>query len=187
MPAGALLLVWSLHADLQTVSFWLDHAVKAAAIYLLVLDGGFVLLTGLCRLMGSNVIDFARHPVLARTPADFWRRYNREAGQFLYADVYHPLGGVHRPIAGILAVFAVNGALHEYLAVVMTGAVAGYQTAFFLLQGAAVALTWRWRPRGVLALCSWACTLAFMLVTSVLFFESADQFIDWYSRGGLLP
>lgn len=129
MTAGWALLAWAFRARLEP--FWLDHATKLAAGYLAVLDGGFVLLTAIGRLAGSPVMDLSRDPLLAVTPADFWRRYNCAAGRLLHDDVFVPAGGRRSPALGVLLVFAANGLLHEALSVVLTGRLLGYQLAFF--------------------------------------------------------
>lgn len=185
IAAGAVILVWAFDRELEP--FWLEHTVKAAGIYLCVLDGLFVFMTGLLRLLGCPIADQSRHPILAATPADFWRRYNMEAGRFLHEDVFKPLGGGRRPVLGIMAVFLVNGVIHECLAALMIGRVLGYQVAMFAIFGAATAATWRWRPEGVWRVAGVVLTGVFMLVVSVLFFGTADRFVDWYSGPGPLP
>ena len=66
----------------------------------------------------------------------------------------------------------------------MPGAVSrGYQTAFFLLQGVAVAATWRVRPKGWRTVPWRLGTLAFNLASSVLFFASIHGLVAFYSRG----
>ena len=187
--AGAVVLTWAFGREwggaVWWESFWVEHAVKLAGIYLCVLDGGFVTLTALCRLVGSPVADGARNPILAVTPADFWRRYNMEAGRLLHADFFVPLGGWSRPLTAMVIVFLINGAYHEYLASMMVGRVLGYQVLLFTIFGAAAAATWRWRPRGWTAVASWMGTVVFMGAVSVLFFLSADAFMDWYT--GTVP
>lgn len=75
---------------------------------------------------------------------------------------------------GILVVFLVNGLLHEYLATVILGRVQGYQLAFFSIQGIAVALTFRSRPRGLVRVGTCFATLLLDVVTTTLFFASVD-------------
>jgi hypothetical protein len=181
VASGILLLMWSMRAHLTPL--WLDHVVKLAAGYLLVFDGAFVLLTGLWRLFGSPVMDLSLDPVLAVTPADFWRRYNCSAGRFFHDDLFLPCGGRRHPVLGMIVVFAVNGIFHEALAFLLVGRIQGYQLAFFALQGAAVILTYRFRPRGALAVVSWAATLVFNIATSALFFASIHAGLGWWNRG----
>lgn len=180
MIGGALLMQWGFTHDFGPGGFWLEHGVKTLAAYLLIFDGGFVLATGLCRLVGFNVMDFSHNPALASTPAAFWRRYNRDAGRILHDDIFVPYGGRRAPIRGIFVVFLVNGLLHEYLALVMTGHLRGFQVTFFLLHGAAVALTFRLRLRGIGAVIGWGMTAVFLYFTTMLFFATIDEIIPWY-------
>lgn len=184
---GAGLLWWAFGVEWGPGTFWMEHAVKALGVYLAVIDGLFVLAAGVLRSAGMRTLDLSRHPIAAVTPADYWRRHNCEAGRFFREDVYRVLGGARRPVLGAAGAFLVSGLLHEYMASVMVGRVQGYQSAFFVVQGAAAIATWRVRPRGV-ARWGWrAGTILFMLVTGVLFFESADGFMRWYAHGGLRP
>jgi D-alanyl-lipoteichoic acid acyltransferase DltB (MBOAT superfamily) len=123
------------------------------------------------------------NPFLARTPADFWRRYNRPAQQFLYEDVFKPVGGLRSPIRAVLLTFAVSALIHEYVFGISIGRVQAYQTSFFLLQGFAVAATARVRPQGWRALPWTTATFAFNLASSVLFFASVESLVPFYARG----
>lgn len=62
------------------------------------------------------------------------------------------------------------------------GRVQGYQTAFFLVQGAAVAATIRVKPRGRHAAPWIAATFAFNVVGSVPFFASLDEAVPFYQH-----
>jgi hypothetical protein len=39
---------------------------------------------------GGSARDYMDRPFLARTPAEFWRRYNRNVQQFFLHDVFNP-------------------------------------------------------------------------------------------------
>lgn len=177
IACGISLFLWAREEGLPFVA---DHLVKILAGYLMVLDGGIQLVTALVRVAGGRPIDGSIWPIFAVTPADFWRRYNRVAGQFFYEDVYKPFGGLRHNVRGVVAVFLINGALHEYLASMIVGRVRGYQMAFFALQGIAVIVTARLRPRGASAVLAWALTLAFNITTGALFFLSFQPAIAWY-------
>ena len=56
----------------------------------------------------------------------------------------------------------------------------GYQTVFFLLQGAAVALTLRLKPRGISTAAGVAATFTFNLMTGVLLFASVNAVLPFY-------
>lgn len=161
--------------------FLLEHAIKATGLLVL----GVALLqvaATTTRMAGGYLPDPGVAPVDARTPAEFWRRYNRVVNEFLYADVFGPLDGRHHPVRGTLAAFAVSGLIHEYLFSLAVGRVQGLQLAFFLLQGLAVALTFRVRPSRRWTPAWIAGTLTFNLLTSVLFFLSVNEIVPIYSH-----
>ena len=133
------------------------------------------------RLLGGRARDPMDNPFAARTPADFWRRYNRPAQQFLHEDLFRPLGGLHSPIRATLATFAISALIHEYVFDIAVGRVQGYQTAFFLVQGLAVAATRGVKPRGWRAVPWIAGTWGFTLASSVLFFASVNEVVPFYS------
>src|SRR5262249_40362898 len=136
------------------------------------------------RLLGGRTREPTDNPILARTPADFWRRYNRPAQQFLAEDVFKPLGGLRAPIRATLATFAISGGVHEYGFGIAIERVQGYQMAFFLLQGAAVAATMRVRPKGWRQVPWIAATIAFNLATATLFFASVGEVFPFYVQRG---
>jgi len=188
VAAGAVLFRWADLVALGERSFWLEHAVKLVASYLLIWDGGCVTFTATWRLLGGRCVDFSIHPVVARTPAEFWRRYNRWFGQFLYEDVFKPLGGLRRPARGIVGVFALMGVVHEYQAWQMTGHITGYLLAYFALHAVVVAATFRLRPRRAQAVVGIAGTISFHLLTTVLCLTVFHDIVgSWYSHGSVLP
>jgi D-alanyl-lipoteichoic acid acyltransferase DltB (MBOAT superfamily) len=134
------------------------------------------------RLVGGPARDYMNRPYLARTPADFWRRYNRTVQQFFSEDIFksldHRLGGPAR----IVIVFLLSAALHEYVFGIATGRIQGYQTAFFLIQGVAAAATARERPRGWRSIVWAAGTALFVLLSSTLFFASMQGVVPFYAR-----
>ncbi len=178
--AGGLALVLIGACDLGSASFVLEHAAKVIASFVLAFGAGEILVT-LWRLPGGRGMPLYRNFFLAPTPAEFWRRYNRPVTQFLHDDVFLPAGGSRAPLRATLAAFAVSGLLHEYIAAIGVGRVQGFQMAFFLVQGLAVAATWKVRPRGWLAAPWTALTVAFMLGSALLFAASAAQIFDVYS------
>jgi len=167
--------------DWSKVPFLVEHSAKLIALYVPLLSGLSTGAAGL-RLLGGSAQDTMNRPYLARTPAEFWRRYNRNMQHFFLEDVFKPLGHrLGRP-ARIMIVFSVSAMLHEYVFGIATGRVQGYQTAFFLLQGIAVAGTTRVRPRGWQAI-PWATgTALFVLLSSTLFFASMQGVVPFYSR-----
>ena len=139
-------------------------------------------MTAVLRLGGGRVWDFSRAPFAARTPADFWRRYNRLVQQFFFEDVFRS-SGRRMPIRTAFWAFALSGVLHEYLFTVSIGRVQGYQMLFFLVQGLVAMATFRLKPRGRTAVLWVGATLAFNIVSSVLFVASVDQLVPFYSEG----
>ncbi|QDV35938.1 MBOAT family protein [Tautonia plasticadhaerens] len=174
--ASAFLFEW------RGIPFLVEHAVKVTAFFLVLVPTSR-LLTSALRLLGVRGIDPMANPFASRTPADFWRRYNRPVNHFFRADVFGRLDGRTAPIRATLAVFAVSAIIHEYVFLAPVGRVQGYQLAFFGLQGGAVAATWAVRPRGA-SIIPWVIsTFAFNVATGVLFFASIAQVVPFYERG----
>jgi D-alanyl-lipoteichoic acid acyltransferase DltB (MBOAT superfamily) len=121
------------------------------------------------------------NPAMARTPADFWRRWNRPAQQFFHEYPFRAAGGAHRPIRGTLWAFVVSGLVHEYVFGIAAGAVQGWQMLFFGLHGLAAVATSRLRPRGWLVLPFVGSTIVFNIVLAVLFFKSVNSVLPFYS------
>jgi len=163
----------------STVSFPLEHVLKVSAVVSVV-----VLTTNAMaaayRLLGGLAIDFMSNPLVAPTPADFWRRWNRPAQQFLHEYAFKPAGGLRRAVRATLVTFGISGMVHEYVFGIAAGRVQGCQLLFFMLQGFAVVATMGIRPRGSITLLWIAGTGVFNLASSVLFFMSVDQVLPFY-------
>jgi hypothetical protein len=162
-------------------SFLLEHAAKVTSGFVIVYgcaEIAFALWT-LAGLRGFPQFDnfFA-----ARTPADFWRRYNRPVTQYMFENVFRPAGGARAPVRGTLAAFFVSGVLHEYIADIALQEVQGFQMAFFMIHGVAVAATQRLQLRGrSLAAVGITATIIFNIAVSLLFCATAAQMFDLYS------
>ncbi len=185
LAAAAAVLNWSIAIDWSTHAFILEHSVKATAVFFLA-TFSFALLVAIHRANGTMARDFSNAPLIARSPADFWRRYNLILGQLLHEDVFKPVGGRRSPIRGILIAFLVSALVHEYIFSIAIGQVQGFQLLFFLLQGIAVAATARVKPRGGQAILWVVGTFLFNLLSSVLFFASWQGLVGFYA-GGLPP
>ena len=181
LAAGIILLRALFRVDWGGRPFFAEHVTKVVAFFLAVLSG-LALAAASWRLLGGKGRDYMDNPVAARTPADFWRRYNRNMHQFFLKDVLVSAGGLHHPARATLVVFGLSALIHEYLFSIAIGRVQGYQTAFFLLQGFAVAATARVKARGWSAAPWVAATLAFNLLSSVLFFASVNGLVPFYSN-----
>lgn len=159
----------------------LEHTAKVLAFAVAMMLIGRMFAALHRRLVGP-AMDPIDNPFMARTPAEFWRRWNRPFRDFFDEYVFRPSGGARRPVLATLAVFAVSGLMHEYVFAVATGRVRGWQILFFMVQGCAVAATLRVRPTGRAAALWWAGTSAFNLATAVLFCRSVDGVIAFYQR-----
>jgi hypothetical protein len=182
LASGILLLRALFQIDWEERPFLVEHGGKAVA-FLLAVSSGLAVAAALWRLLGGMARDYMDHPLAARTPADFWRRYNRNMYQFFWKDVFVYAGGLRAPIRATLLVFVLSAMIHEYLFSIAIGRVQGYQTAFFLIQGVAAAATAGIKARGRGAVLWVAATLAFNLVTSALFFASMHELVPFYTRG----
>jgi hypothetical protein len=180
--AGGLVILWVLfHVDWSAFPFLAEHVSKVTA-FLLALFSALALAAALWRLLGGKARDYMASPLAATTPADFWRRYNRNMHQFFLKDVFVSVGGIRYPLRATLLVFVLSALMHEYIFGVAIGRVQGYQTAFFLIQGIAAAATAGIKVSGRAAVLWIAGTLAFNLVTSVLFFASMNELVRFYDR-----
>jgi hypothetical protein len=168
-------------AHWRSLPLVLEHCTKLPALFLVILVVPNTLAAG-CRMLGIPSTDFSTNFFLARTPAEFWRGYNRPAEQFFYHDVFKALNGPRRPWLGMLATFGVSGLVHEYVFDLPAGRVQGYQLAFFMIQGVAVITTARLRPTGWRAVACNLGTIAFMLASGALFFASMNECVPFYVR-----
>ncbi|MDH4393577.1 MAG: MBOAT family O-acyltransferase [Aquabacterium sp.] len=179
--ATALLLVL-FRVDWSEVPFLVEHASKAVAL-MLTITAALGAAAALWRLGGGTARDYMDKPFTAKTPAEFWRRYNRNVHQFFWQDVFDGRRSRRAPIRSILLVFALSAVLHEFIFLAAIGEVQGYQTAFFLLQGLAAASTARLKVQGWRVIPWTAGTLVFNLLSSVLFFASLHQVAPIYAQG----
>jgi D-alanyl-lipoteichoic acid acyltransferase DltB (MBOAT superfamily) len=161
------------------VPFAIEHSLKVSSVVLAVVLIGSALATAY-RLLGGSALDPMTNLIAARTPADFWRRWNRPAQQFLNEYIFMPAGGLRRPVRATLVTFGMSGLVHEYVFGIAAGRIQGCQILFFALQGCAVVATAHIRPSGRLLSLWIAGTLVFNLSTSVLFFRSVDAVFPFY-------
>ena len=158
----------------------LEHCLKVAAVVLAVaVIANFT--AAIFRLVGGPSQDTMGNLLTARTPAAFWRRWNRPAQQFFHEFVFKPTGGTRHPIRATLITFAISGLVHEYVFGIASGRPQGWQMLFFMIQGIAVVLTMRLRPNGWKAPLGIIATLAFNLTSAVLFFKSVNALAPFYA------
>jgi hypothetical protein len=163
----------------ERYGFAAEHVVKVVGFFLMIVPLSAIQAAA-WRLGGGRGRDFMDNPFAARTPADFWRRYNRPVHQFLEEDLFVPAGGRRHRVRATIAVFLFSAAIHEYVFAMGVGRVQGYQAAFFLAQGLAVAATLRVKPRGLWVVPWVAGTFAFNVATGVLFFGSVNGLLPFY-------
>jgi hypothetical protein len=177
--AAILLTIRVFEVHWKSHPFALEHCVKVVSLFLIIqfLGDG---LAAAFRIAGFVSTDFGGPFFLARTPAEFWRWYNRPAGQFLHEYIFTPAAGRRRLVQATLATFAFSGIVHEYVFDVPAGRILGTQMAFFLIQGLAAVATIRLKPRGWLAPPAILATLAFNLLTALLFFSSVNAVLPFY-------
>ena len=173
-------------------SFALDHALKLV-IFVVTIESLSQALYGLERLGGYDTTPLMRFIILARTPSDFWRRYNTRVHSWLELNVFHPCGGRREPVRGVLTTFFVSGLFHELAFGLATSRFDGTQFAFFMIQAPAVLISpslERFARRTGVAgsIVARGLTVLWMSATSVLFFHSLARvfpFVD--TRGPLRP
>jgi D-alanyl-lipoteichoic acid acyltransferase DltB (MBOAT superfamily) len=131
--------------------------------------------------MGVAATDFSGWFFSAATPAEFWRRWNQPAGQFMYEYLFKPTGGSRRIFLPVMATFAFNGLVHEYVLGVAAGRILGLAFLFFLIQGLATAATLHLRPSGIGKALGIVLTLIFNLATSLVFFACVNAVVPFYA------
>lgn len=168
------------HSDYSQTPFIVEHCLKVAAgaLTLIPLTNG---LASLWRLAGGKALNPMGNLVTPSTPAEFWRRWNRPAQQFFEYYTFRRMVGLRHPTLGILTAFTISGLGHEYLFAMTIGEVQGWQVLYFVLNGFAVAATFRLRPRGTLVPLCVAATIAFNLLASILFCQSLNAIFPFYA------
>ena len=179
---GTAVLFGLFRLDWHGWPFLVEHICKVT-VFMLTIISGLTALAALWRLGGGSARDYMDRPFSAHTPAEFWRRYNRNMQQFFWQDIFKATGGLRAPTRTTLLVFALSALMHELIFSIAIGRVQGYQTAFFAVQGVAAALTARIKVRGRTAIVWVVGTLSFNLVSSVLFFASINEVVPFYARG----
>ena len=165
-----------------TYPFWLEHAVKSTCLAAWTIRA-FQANTALWRLAGAPAAFFTTRNVLwARSPADFWRRWNRPMYRWLLENVYRPLGGRQKRRLAALATSAVSGLLHEHLFAVTFRRISGYVMAFFLLHGLAVVLTHRLQPAGRWLIPAIILTFSFNTLSTVLLLVPINEHLSVYAN-----
>jgi hypothetical protein len=179
---ASIVAVWIFRRDWTGMPFFAEHCAKTLAVFLTLMPLT-VLAATLWRLAGGRARDVMDTPLLAPTPAEFWRRYNRPAQQFFYEDIFKRMGGLRSPTRATLATFAVSALIHEYLFDISLDRVQGYQALFFMLQGLGVIATMRMRFGGWRIWFGIGATWIFNLATGLFFFANVNELVPFYSSG----
>jgi hypothetical protein len=173
-------------------SFLLDHTVKLVGL-LVCVESFSLMWHGVMRLFRLDVPPLSDFCFLSLSPTELWRRYNTIVGPWLRDNFYIPAGGKSNRAKAVLLTFAVSGIVHEYVFGIGIGRITGYQMGFFMIQGLGVAYVsspsessrWVGPSRPFL---SWAATMLFMLLTSILFLASFGQLLpSFYAARPWLP
>jgi hypothetical protein len=186
---NGLLGAVALFLAIQTFSInWLDHAAiaersaKTFAVFFVIqfLPNA---LAALSRRFGIDSTDFSGLFIFARTPAEFWRIYNRPAEQFFRVHAFNPAGGRRHFVRATLATFFVSGLIHEYVFDVAAGRLLGTQMLFFMIQAIAVIATAKLRPNARISMITVPATLAFNVLSGTIFMSSMNAVIRiWHPR-----
>jgi alginate O-acetyltransferase complex protein AlgI len=110
-------------------------------IILLLHFGLFHLLALAWRTTGYPVKPLMNHPTRAGSVGEFWgHRWNRGFHNLAHRFIYEPLHQRLGRVPSLLAVFVVSGLIHDLVITVPARGGYGLPTAYFLLQGLALAL-----------------------------------------------
>ncbi|KAF0243487.1 MAG: hypothetical protein FD180_3377 [Planctomycetota bacterium] len=113
--------------------------IAMAGLVLALHCGAFHLASCAWRAAGRDADPVMDAPLLATSPAEFWSgRWNRGFSDLVRDLVLRPLR--RAPRLALFAVFALSGLVHELVISVPARGGWGLPTAYFVLQGAAVAL-----------------------------------------------
>lgn len=181
--AGLLLLIVCFLVNWAPLPFFVEHCVKALAVIAAMVPAS-QLVAVIWRLMGGKAEDPMRRPFQSATPAEFWKRWNLPAQEFLFEHAYRPAARVLPPAGALLVTFAVSGLIHEYVFGIASGKSQSGQMAFFLVQGFATAATNHLRPTGSQRRIAQGLTITFQLVTSLLFFQGVNSVVPFYVHRG---
>ncbi|HVJ86466.1 MAG TPA: MBOAT family O-acyltransferase [Caulifigura sp.] len=164
-------------------SFVLDHVVKTA-LFAVTLEIIGLLAAGLERLAGFDPPRLMNGILLARTPAEFWLRYNTRVHMWLVRNVFRRVGAGRHPVRAVVIVFFVSAVLHEAAFDIALSRVDGYQFVFFMLQIPAVLVSpalERSAKRGVAAqVLAHALTVVWFAVTTVFFFRGIGEIFPFF-------
>jgi hypothetical protein len=182
---GVTCLVATALLNLGMKHYWLLNYLIVVAAFIVIAEAAGQAVLALGRMIGYRGKPIVDKIWLARTPAEFLRRWNWPAHALFYHYVFVPCGGRNRLISATLMVFLVSGLGHELLAGAGLGRVTGHQTAFFLLSGLGVIASpqierlAQWGVQGEIVMR--LTTIVFMLATATLMFATLNYFVPMFN------
>ncbi len=189
VAGGLLFLAWKTKPCAD--SFLLDHLYKGVCFALLA-EGLASCQHVVHSLAGLGTVPVIDGAFLARTPAEFWQRYNRWVCAWLDKHGFKRAGGRRQTVRATLWTFFISAAVHEWLFALALNGFDGYQAPFFLLHGLAVVASLPFAR--VVRRKRWAgwlgrvLTWVFLYLSSMLFFASGARVLPWlYDAPRLLP
>jgi hypothetical protein len=103
--------------------------------------GSFEVVALIWQKLGFNAVPIMQAPILSRSLSEFWgKRWNLGFRQLSYEFVFQPLRTLIGVPSAMMFVFLFSGLVHELVISVPARAGYGLPTAYFLLQGAGIAL-----------------------------------------------
>jgi D-alanyl-lipoteichoic acid acyltransferase DltB (MBOAT superfamily) len=144
-------------------------------------------------LAGFDTTPVIDRAFLARTLAEFWRRWNNRINAWLYWNAFLPAGGRRAPARGVWAACLFSAVLHEIAFTIATSQFTGYQFIFFLIQAPAIilspALVRLSRTTGTIGIViAHTATALWMGCTSIFFFHGVDLIFPFmYTSEPWLP
>ncbi len=130
---GMACLLLNRHYGWWKVSPLMDYFTLGVEYYFLCV--GLVYFgVGIHRGMGYRVNGFFREPIRARSPLEFWARWNIPVHEWLRDNIYKKLGGHRHRYRGLFATFFLSGLFHEYILSMASNTLNGYMLAYFMIQ-----------------------------------------------------
>jgi D-alanyl-lipoteichoic acid acyltransferase DltB (MBOAT superfamily) len=121
------------------LSLWTYVAVWM--VYFYVAFSGFCdMATGVSRLLGFQLYDNFDHPLVARDPGDYWKRWNISGRKWLVKHAFYPYWGHDQFTLKIMTTFWASGLWHLAIAIKVSADAAIQLFAAVTVYGAAVAL-----------------------------------------------
>jgi len=187
VASGIAILYWTTTVRLLQSNFALDHAFKML-LFVPTIEAISRVMFALERLAGFDTKPVVRNAFLSRTTSEFWQRYNYRVHDWMFRNVFRPVGGARAPARGVVTVFLFSGLFHELMFGIATSKFDGCQLLFFLLQIPAVLASGplerfarrHGTPGRILA---HSATIMFLAATSILFFKGVNRVFPFlYAR-----